>query len=159
VSESGFYVNCFAEHAVKPATFVRPGGIVAFYEIDLTLPIVSRPNVRLWQQCSDWTTESFRRAGVHADLGSRLFPAFLQAGLPAPQMCADIVVGGGVTFPLYGVIADSIRSLLPAMEKFGIATAEEVQVDTLADRLKQDTVAVQAQVMSRPMIGAWTRTL
>ena len=49
-----------------------------------------------------------------------------------------------------------MRSLLPRMEKFGIATAEEVQVETLADRLERATCAAEAQVTFTPVIAAWT---
>ena len=42
------------------------------------------------------------------------------------------------------------------MEKFGITTPEEVQPDTLADRLERDTCAADAQVTYVPTTAAWT---
>ena len=36
--------------------------------------------------------------------------------------------------------AGLVRSLLPRIEQFGIATAQEVQIETLADRLDRDTL-------------------
>ena len=44
-------------------------------------------------------------------------------------------MGGGLDFEGYQHVADSVRSTLPMMEKFGVATADEVGIDTLADRL------------------------
>ncbi|MFG3592400.1 hypothetical protein [Bradyrhizobium sp. RDI18] len=49
------------------------------------------------------------------------------------------------------------RSLLPAFERFGIATAAEVDIDTLADRLRDATVAADACWLSPVLVGAWAR--
>jgi hypothetical protein len=43
------------------------------------------------------------------------------------------------------------------MERTGIATAVEVEVDTLADRLRQEAVASNATWVSPAFIGAWAR--
>ena len=55
--------------------------------------------------------------------------------------------------------AEIVSSLLPSMEQFGIATAQEVQVDTLADRLEQETCSAECQVTYVPLVAAWTRRL
>ena len=57
----------------------------------------------------------------------------------------------------YAVLANVTRSLLPAIEKYGIATAAEVDIDTLADRLRDATVAANACWLSPVMVGAWAR--
>jgi len=41
----------------------------------------------------------------------------------------------------YDLLASVTRSLLPLLERNGIATAEEVAIDTLADRLRQEATA------------------
>lgn len=38
-----------------------------------------------------------------------------------------------------------------------MATATEVEVDTLAARLREQVVAADATVVPPPLIGAWTR--
>ena len=43
------------------------------------------------------------------------------------------------------------------IEKFGIATAAEVDIETLADRLRDATVAADACWLSPVMAGAWAR--
>jgi hypothetical protein len=58
--------------------------------------------------------------------------------------------------PLCENSAGIVRSLLPRMEQFGIATADEVQVDTLADRLERETCAAECQVTYLPVVAAWT---
>jgi 2-keto-4-pentenoate hydratase len=57
----------------------------------------------------------------------------------------------------YGVLAEAIRSLLPAIEATGLATAAEVDPDTLADRLRAAVVATGGVAASPPLIGAWAR--
>jgi hypothetical protein len=71
-------------------------------------------------------------------------------------MRQDVLVGGGAAMrPLCQHCSDIVRSLLPRMEQFGIATAEEVQVETLAERLEHEICAVECQVASVPVFAAW----
>jgi hypothetical protein len=42
-------------------------------------------------------------------------------------------------------------------ERFGVATAEEIGIATLAERLRSETVAHDACIMLPPLVGAWTR--
>src|SRR5581483_4020832 len=67
------------------ARFVRPGGIVAFQEMEMSLSR-SVPPLRLFETSVGWVRETFRRAGFETDMGSRLFATFLHAGLPRPEM-------------------------------------------------------------------------
>jgi hypothetical protein len=136
---------------------LRAGGIVAVIEPDLSVGVRSCPHVALWQQVSDWICETFRRGGAHHDIGARLYPVFQRAGLPGPSMRHDVLIGGGEALrPLYEHCTDMIRSLLPRMERLGVATAEAVQVDTLAERLERETDAAGSQITYLPAVAAWT---
>ena len=75
-------------------TFVRPGGLVVFQEMEMSLAR-TRPPVRLYQTCLDVIFETFRRAGFEIDMGSRLYSTFLQAGLPRPELGMEGRVEGG----------------------------------------------------------------
>ena len=117
---------------------LRPGGIVAVLEPDMSVGVCSWPPVPLWDQVSHWIRETFRRGGLHYDIGARLYPLFRRAGLPGPAMGQDRLIGGGESMrTAYELCTDMIRSLLPRMEQYGIATVNEVQVDTLAERLER----------------------
>ena len=48
-------------------------------------------------------------------------------------------------------------SVLPLLTEFGIATAEEVDVDTYAGRLRAETLNQASLVVAPLLIGAWTR--
>ncbi len=143
----------------RAAGFVRPGGIVVFHEADFTAGMQSWPQVELWQRCGEWVEETFRRGGVHTDMGMRLYSTFHAAGLPAAEISHSTLAGGGEGLPFYGFFVTVIRSLLPRMQALGVVSAEEVQLDTLAERLESQVVAARAQVATFSMVGAWARKL
>jgi hypothetical protein len=58
---------------------------------------------------------------------------------------------------VYTAIADLMRTLLPTMEALGIATADEVDVDTLASRISDEAVAAGATLIWMSLIGAASR--
>jgi len=47
--------------------------------------------------------------------------------------------------------------MLPAMERLGVATADEVQIDSFASRLRDEAVANSACLLVPPLVGAWAR--
>jgi SAM-dependent methyltransferase len=135
---------------------LRPGGLVVCHEPDLSAPIVVPPR-SLLTAALGWLTETAARTGGETRMGPKLYPAFLAAGLPAPAMLAEAVIGGGVTFPGYALWADLVRAILPAMERHGIATAAEVEIETLADRLCAEVVAGGGCIATPTFVGAWSR--
>ena len=139
------------------SSLVRTGGLIVVQEPDFRVGITTAPTVVLWQQVQHWIAETFRRGGVHYDIGGRLYHVFRRAGLPGPTVLEHISAGGGAAMrPYCENSAEIVRSLLPRIEQFGIATAAEVQVDTLADRLEHETCAAESQITYVPIVGAWT---
>jgi hypothetical protein len=49
------------------------------------------------------------------------------------------------------------RTLLPLMERTGLATAVDVGIETLPDRMRAEAVALDATLVSPSFVGAWTR--
>jgi hypothetical protein len=90
-------------------------------------------------------------------MGLRLHWAFIAAGLPRPKMRLDGVVAGGPGHIAYLVVAEVVRSLLPVIEKYGVATAAELQMDSLRDRLEAEVVDGGGVITSTTLIGAWVR--
>jgi hypothetical protein len=52
--------------------------------------------------------------------------------LPAPGMRVDAVVSGAAESPVYTLLAEAVRSLVPTLQKLDIASPAHVQIDTLA---------------------------
>lgn len=140
----------------RMAQLVRPGGLVIFQEMEMTTARAV-PDVPLFARCGRWIVEAFTRAGVETSMGSRLYPVFKQAGLPEPRMISGGRVEGSPQSQIYEWLAQTVRSLLPMIEKTGVATKDEVGIDTLADRLRAEVVERAAVVHSPLFVGAWTR--
>lgn len=135
---------------------VRPGGLVAFQEPDHTHPIVTWPRAPLFEQVWNWWVEATRRAGLERQMGLKLFGVFLDAGLPVPQMRLERVMGGGPHWGGYDHLASLVQGLLPLIVQGGIATAEEVAIETLAQRLREEMVSQRGVVMGLSLVSAWT---
>ena len=135
---------------------LRPGGIVAFHEIILN-SMLCVPPVPLLSRVVQWVVTAFERSGAELDMGLKLAATFRAAGLSPPEPYAAARPVAGADSAGYAVLAGVTGSLLPAIEKLGIATAAEVDIDTLADRLREATVAADACWLSPVMVGAWAR--
>ena len=135
---------------------LRPGGVVAFQEFDLT-NCKSLPVSPTYDGCVTWIIQTLKRSGARTQLGLELHQIFLSAGLPAPSLRLDASLGAGSESPAYELVAEVVRSLLPAMEKFAVVTPARVRIDTLADRLREEVMAGGGIVVAPALIGAWTR--
>ena len=135
---------------------LRPGGIVAFQELDMDPSVLSRsyPEGTLWDQTGRLVIDTFARAGTHVRIGRQLLGSFLAAGLPAPAMQEEAIVGGGSAFAGYAWLAGVARSLAPLMQQLGIASAHQLELDTLEQRIRHDAVARGAAVWGPPLVGA-----
>jgi ubiquinone/menaquinone biosynthesis C-methylase UbiE len=148
-----------AEALRRVVAHVRPGGVVAFQELDMDVGIVSRsfPEVTLWNEIGRLLIETFTRAGMHVRMGRRLFASFQDAGLPAPRMRDEALVGGGPDFGGYAWLTGVTRSLAPLMSKLAIADVDELGLDTLADRLRNDALTAGAIVWSPSFVAAYSQ--
>jgi SAM-dependent methyltransferase len=138
---------------------LAPGGIVAFQDFNFTPDSVRvTPYLQLWHTAWGWMVATAERAGIPATAGFGLHRAMVDAGLSIPSMRLESIVETGPDAASYAWITDAIRSMLPLIERFGVATAAEVDIDTLAERLRAETVAVDAVLKTPDVVSAWTRT-
>jgi hypothetical protein len=85
-------------------------------------------------------------------------PSLMQeAGLPPPECRAESLIEGGSHSLLYEWLAETVRSLLPAMETLGIITAASIDIDTLEVRLRQESLDTRGFAVTSVMIGAFAR--
>lgn len=140
----------------RVASLVRPGGLVCLHEGDLAYDWAS-PMTPLWTQIRTWFLQALERTNVPSRMGLSLYSTFIAAGLPAPEQRLECTVDGGERASAWGW-ANVIVGVLPLLEKLGIATADEVGADTLADRLLHEVNAAGGIVIWPPMVGAWSRT-
>lgn len=141
----------------QAAAQVRKGGLIAFHELDFSLRIASSwPLVSLLEKCIGWMVQAEERSGVHMDVGKKLHQVFVAAGLPKPQMQLERVIGSQCARAYVQIMAELVRTLLPKIEAFGIATAQEIGMETLAQRIQAGLEAVDAVVITAPLVGAWS---
>jgi SAM-dependent methyltransferase len=156
----GRYVLCFQPDPVALlrtiACLMRPGGIILFHEPDRE-QMRSLPPVPSYDRACQWVGETYRRTGVDVRMGIKLYPAFLAAGLAAPTMRMHAVIGGANALDEVHLDADQAVVLAGDIERLGVATAGELGVDTLVERITHEMVANQSVIVGRAEIGAWSR--
>jgi hypothetical protein len=129
---------------------------VAFHEIDME-GAKSEPTCEIFETAVQRIRQTFTRVGADIRTGLKLWRIFQEAGLPAPHMILGARVEGGPDSPIYGQVTQVTQTLLPLMQRTSVATAEEVGIDTLAARIREEAVAKNATLVSPSLIGAWTR--
>ena len=123
-------------------THLKPGGIAAFQEPEYTLyPAFLHPDTPLMNQLIAWILDVFAHSGAHLNMGIGLYQTFVDTGLPPPTMHLESPIGAEKTWAGYRYMATIFQSLLPLLEKYGLATAEQVDVNTLAARIRQEVIA------------------
>ena len=157
----GRYVLMFqsdpAQMLRQCAAHLRPGGLIVFHELDWD-GVRSLPAAPIHDRCCRWIVETLRLSRAEMRMGVKLYSTFVAAGLPAPWMRLEAVIGGGANnAELLQLTANLVGTLLPEMERLGVATAAEVGLDTLAQRMQAEAEASGSVIIGRSEIGAWTR--
>ncbi len=139
------------------AANVRPGGVVVFHEIDWS-GLSSFPPVSTYDRCSQWGADAMRLHGTETRMGSKLHATFVAAGLRAPTLRLEVLaVAGTESLPWLRLFKDLIATLLPEIERGGVATAHEVGVETLVERMSKEANASSSVLFGHYQIGAWVK--
>jgi SAM-dependent methyltransferase len=141
----------------RVAAHVHPGGLVVFHE-PYRGGVRSYPPVREYDRAWGLVSETVARLGGDQELGLKLHATFVAAGLAAPVMRLESLIAGGTTSMNHVHFEmDVVGTLAAEMERLGIATADELEPDTLADRVFAEVAATESVVVGRAEIGAWSR--
>jgi len=139
------------------AAHLRPGGVIVFHELDWD-GVRSYPQAPIYNRCCRWFVEALDSLGTETRMGIKLHSAFTEAGLQPPSMRMAAIFGAGPDVSEWlQALADLIRTMLPELERLGIATAADVDIETLADRLRQENAAHSGVVVGRAEVCAWSR--
>jgi ubiquinone/menaquinone biosynthesis C-methylase UbiE len=141
-------------HAAKQ---VRPEGLIVFHEMDMANRIRCYPDGTLFAEIYALIAETFRRSGAWPDLGLQLTRLFLDAGLPWPTIKAEVPVEGEPGSFIYRWLTETLRSLLPRIEEYGLNSADSLQIDTLVTRMEAEARIRQTQLIGPLQFGAWTK--
>lgn len=134
---------------------LRSGAVVAFFEPDFSVPPRCVPEIPLVRQFEVWNTEVFKRSGARVDMGMQLYRAYREAGFVDAGTSVSHLSGCGISREMVELFVAGIRSVLPKLEEYGIATRDEVQLDTLADRLEALGREADPQWVSTRYVATW----
>ncbi len=114
--------------------------------------------------CAECTPSGAALGGPPTEAGPNTavvsFPSsadFADASRRADLLRREMRMQGGSGAAAYELAAARVRSLLPVMERLGMAASSEVELETLAARLESEVCDRGGVVKPPPMIGAWAR--
>jgi SAM-dependent methyltransferase len=155
----GRYVLIFQE---DPAAFLRsaarlakPAGVIAFHEIDDADDFSAFPEVASWTEANRWVMGAFRRGLPNPDAPGRLVEWFHRAGLAAPNLFCEVIVGDAERSPIPAWLAGAARSLMPQIIARGWATEAAIKIDSLEKRLRSEAAAAHSQLAAPRQVCAW----
>jgi hypothetical protein len=85
----------------------------------------------------------------------RLYATYRDAGFVNTATAVSHLSGCGVNREMVDYFTETIRSILPKLEEYGIATREEIQIGTLADRMEAAGRTADPQWVGTRYIAAW----
>jgi ubiquinone/menaquinone biosynthesis C-methylase UbiE len=139
------------------ARHVRPGGAIVFHEVDWH-GYGSRPASPAYDRCRDWIVRTFQKVGTNAFMGGDLYPAFMQAGIPAPTMALRALVAGeSRRAGAVDLITDLVITMAPVMEEHGVIATGEIDPAVFKQQVIAEVSRLGSLVFGRSEIGAWSR--
>ena len=141
----------------RQATVLRPGGLVVPIEADLST-MRFLPEIPLGTQVKSWLVEAFAKSGI-AFLGPRLWAIVEEAGLrPLGMIGVQPHFGPGDEVGL-AFLVESMRVAEPLIVGTGVATAEEIGMETFEQRLRDEAERTHPLVGAPYMLlSAWATT-
>ena len=137
------------------AATLRPGGILAFQEHDYT-PSSGGASLPLHDRVGEWMWRTVEREGGSVHAGFALHAALSRAGLTGVRVRAVAPVQTPESrVPLTMIV----RAMLPRITAHGVATAGEIDADTLDQRLADELAATGASYVGELIFLAWARRL
>jgi SAM-dependent methyltransferase len=140
----------------RQATVLRPGGLVVPVEVDLST-IRSLPESPFTTQGRSWLVEAFAKAGMSM-LGPRLWAIVQEAGLrPLGMIGVQPHFGPGDPVGI-AYLMETMRAAAPLIVGTGVATAEEIGLETLEQRVRDEAQQTQAVSATPMLLSAWATT-
>jgi SAM-dependent methyltransferase len=139
----------------KATQFARPGGHVAFHEVDLTYAIPSSPTIELWDALAN---EMFARykACPEAAIVRNMVPTFFSAGLGVPDMFCELSLGGSNTL-LPDLLIGTLQTLSDGADRTRLADGREIRFAPALIELKRAIAENHAQVHGPYQVCAWAQ--
>jgi SAM-dependent methyltransferase len=139
------------------AAALRPGGVMLVIDADNGASR-AEPPVALVDTVLDWIERGFRSAGADPRIGTRLGVLLGEAGLEGGQGLGIQGYFGPDDPRGATMLAGVVRSLAAQIVSHGVATEEELGLDTLEPRLADAVSSARAVLLPPTLVGAWARS-
>jgi uncharacterized protein (TIGR03086 family) len=138
------------------ATLVRPGGVIAFCDFDITAAR-SVPWLPTWQTAAEAIASAFRGAGLDPQFGTTLHRLFRHAGLGTPTLTISAPVGTAKDTEHAAYVANSWRLIQPVAERLGVVDGRLADLEALQSNLCNEIATADGMAVLPALITAWTR--
>ncbi len=138
------------------AAALRAGGLLLALDFDLGA-VRAEPAMPLVTEAMGWVNAAFRHAGASPEIGTRLALLLAEAGLADVQGFGvqGYIAAGDPRGP--ALLGGVVRTLAPQIVAAGIATAEQIGIDTLETRVAEAFQSSGAVMLPPVLAGAWGR--
>ncbi len=138
------------------AAALRAGGLLLALDFDLGASR-AEPALPLVSAALGWVDAAFRHAGANPAIGTQLALLLAQAGLADVQGFGvqGYIAPGDPRGP--ALLSGVVRSLAPQIAAAGIATPQQIDIDTLEARIADAVRSAGAVVLPPTLAGAWGR--
>ena len=137
------------------SSFVRPGGVIAFSENDITATS-SIPDIPLFGQVTTGIVRAFEAMGLSPRFGTTLHTIFAEAGFAAPKLTLGTPIGTAADAGILAYLAEVWRLISPIAGQIGFGIDEVADIDNFVPRFREEALAVNALITMPPIITAWT---
>lgn len=135
--------------------YLKPNAIVAFEELDLTFyRSFTNPDMPLFNQLAHWGIEIFELTGANVKIGMELSRIFVESGLNSPKLDFAAPAGCDEHWSGYQYLQDSFQSLAPLLEEYELVSIDELNANTLAERLKNEALTANHPLILTPHVSA-----
>jgi ubiquinone/menaquinone biosynthesis C-methylase UbiE len=135
------------------SSFVRPGGLLAFSENDITATR-SVPDMPLFGQVTAGIVRAFEAMGLSPRFGTTLHTIFVDAGLGAPRLTQGTPIGTAADTDILAYAAEVWRLVFPVAQQQGFTIDELDDIDEFVPRFREEAAAVNALITMPPIITA-----
>ncbi|HCL5074348.1 TPA: methyltransferase domain-containing protein [Salmonella enterica] len=133
---------------------LSPGGVMVFQEHDTTMAPASVDSFTLHRKAQSWIQQMIDREGADLHIGFNLHSILTNAGLIVESVRAECLIQTPDTPYSLGNI---VKACLPRIITLGVATADEIEIETLQQRLDDERSQSTSIYIGDVIFGVWAR--
>lgn len=131
-----------------------PNGVIALQELDMTMVPAGIVPLPLHDQVNGWLRQMLIAEGADIQMGFHLHEVLTEAGLAVEGVRAEAIVQ---TPNQHNHLGNMVKGGVDRIIASGAATAADIDIETLQDRLDAERVSTNATYIGDMMFGVWAR--